>query len=46
VTVLDWKAIAETADRIRLDTALTLNVDGGVTKDTRFERLDQQLREG
>ena len=45
VTVLDWRAIAETADRIRLDTALTLNVDGGVKKDTRFEQLDQQLRE-
>jgi hypothetical protein len=45
VTVLDRKAIAETADRIRLDTALTLKVDGGVAKDTRFQQLDQQLRE-
>ncbi|HUM12861.1 MAG TPA: cytochrome c [Myxococcaceae bacterium] len=45
VTVLDRKAIADTADRIRLDTALTLKVDGGVMKDTRFQQLDQQLRE-
>jgi len=45
VTVLDRKAIASTADRIRLDTALTLRVDGGVVKDTRFQQLDQQLRE-
>lgn len=45
VTVVDRKAIAETADRIRLDTALTLKVDGGVVKDARFQRLDQQLRE-
>ncbi len=45
VTVVDRKAIAETADRIRLDTALTLKVDGGVVKDTRFQQLDQQLRE-
>jgi len=45
VTVLDRKAIAETADRIRLDTALTLGLDGGVAKDTRFQQLDQQLRE-
>jgi hypothetical protein len=45
VTVLDRKAIAETADRIRLDTALTLKVDGGVVRDTRFQQLDQQLRE-
>jgi len=45
VTVLDRKAIAETADRIRLDTALTLNVDGGVKTDARFQQLDQQLRE-
>ena len=40
VTVLDRKAIAETADRIRLDTALTLNVDGGVKTDARFQQLD------
>lgn len=45
VTVLDRKAIASTADRIRLDTALTLRVDGGVVKNTRFQQLDQQLRE-
>ena len=45
VTVLDRKAIAETADRIRLDTALTLKVDGGVVSDARFQQLDQQLRE-
>lgn len=45
VTVLDRKAIAETADRIRLDTALTLHVDGGVVADKRFQQLDQQLRE-
>ncbi len=45
VTVLDRKVIADTADRIRLDTALTLKVDGGVVKDTRFQQLDQQLRE-
>jgi Cytochrome C' len=45
VTVLDRKAIAQTADRIRLDTALTLNVDGGVVHDARFQQLDQQLRE-
>lgn len=45
VTVIDRKAIAETADRIRFDTALTLKTDGGVTKDTRFQQLDQQLRE-
>jgi cytochrome c' len=45
VTVLDRKAIAETADRIRLDTALTLHVDGGVVTDKRFQQLDQQLRE-
>ena len=45
VTVLDRKAIAETADRIRLDTALTLKVDGGVAHDARFQQLDQQLRE-
>ena len=45
VTVLDRKAIAETADHIRLDTALTLNVDGGVVTDKRFQQLDQQLRE-
>jgi hypothetical protein len=45
VTVLDRKAIAETADRIRLDTALTLKIDGGVEKDARFQQLDQQLRE-
>lgn len=45
VTVLDRKAIAETADRIRLDTALTLKVDGGVVHDARFQQLDQQLRE-
>src|SRR5689334_13816453 len=36
VTVLDRKAIAETADRIRLDTALTLHVDGGVVTDKKF----------
>jgi len=45
VTVVDRKAIAETADRIRLDTALTLKVDGGVATDVRFQQLDQQLRE-
>jgi len=45
VTTLDRKAIAETADRIRLDTALTLKVDGGVVNDARFQQLDQQLRE-
>jgi Cytochrome C' len=45
VTVLDRKAIADTADRIRLDTALTLKVDGGVLYDPRFQQLDQQLRE-
>jgi hypothetical protein len=45
VTVIDRKAIAETADRIRLDTALTLHVDGGVVNDPRFQQLDQQLRE-
>jgi hypothetical protein len=45
VTVLDRKVIAETADRIRLDTALTLHVDGGVATDKRFQQLDQQLRE-
>ena len=45
VTVLDRKAIATTADRIRLDTALTVKVDGGVVKDARFQQLDQQLRE-
>jgi len=45
VTMLDRKAIAETADRIRLDTALTLGLDAGVVKDTRFQQLDQQLRE-
>jgi len=45
VTVLDRKAIAETADRIRLDTALTLHVDGGVVTDKKFQQLDQQLRE-
>ncbi|HVP63174.1 MAG TPA: cytochrome c [Myxococcaceae bacterium] len=45
VTVLDRKGIAETADRIRLDTALTLKADGGAVKDTRFQQLDQQLRE-
>ena len=45
VTVLDRKAIAETADRIRFDTALTLKADGGVVKDARFQQLDQQLRE-
>jgi len=45
VTVLDRKTIAETADRIRLDTALTLHVDGGVVNDARFQQLDQQLRE-
>ena len=45
VTVLDRKAIAATADRIRLDTALTLKVDGGVVHDARFQQLDQQLRE-
>jgi hypothetical protein len=45
VTVLDRKAIASTADRIRMDTALTLRVDGGVVKNTRFQQLDQQLRE-
>jgi hypothetical protein len=45
VTVLDRKAIAETADRIRFDTALTLGLDGGVVKDPRFQQLDQQLRE-
>ena len=45
VTVLDRKAIAQTADRIRLDTALTLHVDGGVVNDPRFQQLDQQLRE-
>ena len=45
VTVLDRKAIADTADRIRLDTALTLHVDGGVVNDPKFQQLDQQLRE-
>jgi len=45
VTVLDRKTIAETADRIRLDTALTLHVDGGVVTDKKFQQLDQQLRE-
>src|SRR5678815_3651220 len=45
VTVLDRKAIAQTADRIRLDTAMTLKVDGGVVHDARFQQLDQQLRE-
>jgi predicted S18 family serine protease len=45
VTVIDRKAIAETADRIRLDTALTIKIDGGVEKDARFQQLDQQLRE-
>jgi len=45
VTVVDRKGIAEIADRIRLDTALTLKVDGGVVKDARFQQLDQQLRE-
>jgi len=45
VTMLDRKAIAETADRIRLDTALTLSLDGGVVNDPRFQQLDQQLRE-
>ncbi len=45
VTVLDRRAIASTADRIRLDTALTLRVDGGVVNDARFQQLDQQLRE-
>jgi len=45
VTVLDRKAIAETSDRIRLDTALTLKVDGGVVNDPHFQQLDQQLRE-
>lgn len=45
VTVLDRKAIADTADRIRLDTALTLKIDGGVERDARFQQLDQQLRE-
>ncbi len=45
VTRVDRKAIAETADRIRLDTALTLKVDAGVEKDARFQQLDQQLRE-
>jgi len=45
VTMIDRKAIAETADRIRLDTALTLSVDGGVVNDPRFQQLDQQLRE-
>ena len=45
VTVLDRKAIAETSDRIRLDTALTLNVDGGVVNDPRLQQMDQQLRE-
>jgi len=45
VTVLDRKAIAQTADRIQTDTALTLNVDGGVVHDARFSQLDQQLRE-
>jgi hypothetical protein len=45
VTVLDRKAIAETADHIRMDTALTLKADGGVATDKRFQQLDQQLRE-
>lgn len=45
VTVLDRKAIAQTADRIRLDTAFTLRVDGGVVLDPKFQQLDQQLRE-
>jgi cytochrome c' len=45
VTVIDRKAIADTADRIRFDTALTLKVDGGVVNDPRFQQLDQQLRE-
>jgi cytochrome c' len=45
VTVLDRRAIADTADRIRLDTALTLRLDGGVVKDPHFQQLDQQLRE-
>ncbi|HEY1335566.1 MAG TPA: cytochrome c [Myxococcaceae bacterium] len=45
MTVLDRKTIAETADRIRLDTALTLKVDGGVMTDARFQQLDQQMRE-
>jgi len=45
VTVLDRKAIATTADRIRLDTALTLKADAGVARATKFQQLDQQLRE-
>jgi Cytochrome C' len=45
VTVVDRKAIAETADRVRLDTPLTLTVDGGVVTDARFQQLDQQLRD-
>ena len=44
VTVVDRKAIAETADRVRLDSPLTLNVDGGVVTDARFQQLDQELR--
>jgi hypothetical protein len=43
VTVVDRKAVAETADRVRLDSPLTLNVDGGVVTDARFQQLDQQL---
>jgi len=45
VTVLDRKAVAQVADRIRLDTALTLGADAGVSRDPRFQALDQQLRE-
>jgi len=45
VTVVDRKAIAETAERVRLDSPLTLNVDGGVVTDARFQQLDQQLRD-
>jgi hypothetical protein len=45
VTVLDRKAVAQVADRLRLDTALTLGVDAGVSRDARFQALDQQLRE-
>jgi len=45
VTVVDRKAIGEIAERIRLDTPLTLHVDGGVVTDARFQQLDQQLRD-
>lgn len=45
VTVLDRRTIAETADRIRLDTGLTVGLDGGVARSPRFQQLDQQLRE-